>query len=162
MTLVELAIGIAISGALGLVVVGLFKAGIVTYQYSMNQLISLTHSREALNGVGDYKGVSAAVRGAQSIKETLAAELAIVPPQGSSIRYYVENSKLYRSELEVPRLQAAGVKDLRIKYYGLDDAGRLKEEGASDSVVLVAAFLTLAGSPQDSVHFSGTALRNRP
>jgi hypothetical protein len=161
-SLVEAAMGAALLSAAGLVICGLFTAGIKTYRDSMTQLSALMSARELFEGRNPQEGLLAAALQARSFSVLQRAELSLVPSQGSSLRYYLTGTNLYRSQMDQPVRQAKDIKALEFRYYAMGADGRLTETFDPSQASMAVAFASFPGKAGKSVHvLAGSSLRNR-
>ena len=164
-TVVELLMGLAVSGVVALVASGLFKAGLLTFHYAVRQNHALTAGRKALAGDGSRHGMVWMSQGAASVAGLDASSLAVSPPGALSTTFHVHGEGLYRSQLDVPVMHAEGVSAVALHYYNLDDGGRIVASTAPASASLVTALVSVHGkSPRRKTYhfFSGARLRNHP
>lgn len=164
-TLVELLMGLAVSGVVALVVSGLFRAGLLTFNYAVRQNRALTAGRMALSGDGARHGMVWMSQGAASLAGLDASSLAVSAPGALPTTFHVRGEDLYRSQLDVPVRHAEGVGAVALNYYNLDDAGRIVESTAPASAALVTALVSVHGkNPRRKAYhfFSGARLRNHP
>jgi prepilin-type N-terminal cleavage/methylation domain-containing protein len=160
-TLVELMIGVAVIGVLSLVIAGMLKAGMTTYNYTMKKLVILRHTRQALDSSGASHGMVWAIRGAQGVWALESDALSLQSANGSRSRLSVVENKLTSSQFDVATTQSDGISSVRFKYYNLDDSGRLVESSVPQSVALVVSTIKMPDGRTEHVTFSGAALRNR-
>lgn len=161
MTLVELAVGIAVLSVICLVTARLFKAGIQSYNYTLSQVAALSNARKAIDGDGAAHGMVWAAREAASLSDLSADALTLKTSEGPALAFSVSGQVLRQTRLLDSRDQAKGVAGLQLTYYNLDDQGRIVESTEAASAVLVTSALTLRG-PRDKTYrfFSGARLRN--
>lgn len=165
LTLAEVAIGSALIGVVALVTAGLFRAGMLTYNYVYRQTRVLAGARKALSGDGSHFGIVWAAQSASSVSALDAARLTLVPPLGVNTWFFVSGGKLYQSYLSVQTLQAEPVSSLAVNYYNLDDSGRIVVSTVAASAAFATAQISMRGNaPKDKAYnfISGARLRNRP
>ena len=164
-TLVEVMVGIAVSGIVALVVAGLFRAGILTFNYVVRQNYALSAARKALAGDGAKHGVVWMSQGAALIEDLEASSLTVSPPNALSLKYHVDEQGLCQSQLGVKTMQAEGVGAVALGYYNLNDVGRIIESTAPASAIFITAMVSIHGkNPRHKTYhfFSGAQLRNHP
>lgn len=165
LTLVEFAVGIAIASVVGLVTAGLFKAGILTYQYTVLQNTALTAARQALLGEGRRRGMLWTLQEARSVGSLSASSLTVSPPQESQATYLVKGERLLKVQLGVENEQAKGVSSLQVSYYSLDGQGRIITSASEATASLITVAVSLKGwRPSQKAYsfYSGAVLRNHP
>ena len=164
-TVVELLMGLAVSGVVALVASGLFKAGLLTFNYAVRQNRALTAGRKALAGDGPRYGMVWMSQGAAFIEGLDASSLAVSPPGALPTTFHVHEQDLYRSQLDVPVMHAEGVGAVALHYYNLNDDGRIIESTAPASAALITALVSIHGKNSGRKaysFFSGARLRNHP
>lgn len=162
-TLVELVIGISIAGIIGLIVAGMFKAGMIAYRYSVRQNAILTAARKAFQGEGAHTGILWGTLAGAAIPVLSPSSLAVNPSAAPTITYSVTDGVLYRTQTGLPKELSKGITSLQVNYYGLDGTGRIIECAIASCASLVTTLITLQGPGKDKTYtfFSGTTLRNR-
>ena len=164
-TLVEVTVGIAVSGVVALVVAGLFKAGILTFNYAVRQNYALSSARKALAGDGARYGMVWMSQGAAFVEKLTASSLTVSPPDAPTTTFQVYGEHLYQSQLDVQIKHAEGISSVALHYYNLNDAGRIIESTSSVSASLMTAMVSIRGKNprRKSYHFfSGAQFRNHP
>jgi hypothetical protein len=160
-TLVEVALGIGILGIISVVIAGMLRAGVVTYNYTMGQLVVLRRTRQALDNPAASQGVVRALRAAKGASALSDGSIRIEPTQGPEVRFHLEQGALLSSQTGVSAKQADGIRSMEFKYYHLDENGRVVESAGLDSASLVVGTMRMSGGRSEHVTFSGAALRNR-
>ncbi len=163
-TLVEAMMGVSLAAIVGLVLAGLFKAGLDTYNYTMRQSLVLTSYRKASAGDGPRRGMVWSAQDAVSVAELSASTLTVNPSAGSALNYTVAGGSLWRSQAGTFGVQAPAVTALEVNYYNLDAAGLVIESTAAASATLATTLTTMqaSGKYKTYVFFSGGLLRNHP
>lgn len=163
-TLVEAMMGVALAAIVGLVLAGIFKAGLDTYNYTMRQSLVLTSYRKAAAGDGPRRGMVWSAQDAVSVAALTASTLTVNPSAGAALNYTVTGEKLWRSQAGTFQVQAPAVTGLQVNYYNLDAAGLVIESTAAASALMATTLTTLqaTGKYKTYVFFSGGLLRNHP
>lgn len=165
LTLVELSVGIALAGVVALVSVGLFKAGLKSYNYSYRQMRMLTSARKALAGDGTRSGMIQAVQSAVSVDALSVSSLAVTPAGDFPTIYFVGDGGLYTSRLATQALQAEAVSSMTVSYYNMDADGHIIVATAPASAAFATAQITMKGalaSDKEYSFMSGAMLHNKP
>ena len=163
--MVEVMVGIAVAGIVALVVSGLFRAGILTFNYAVRQNHALAAARKALAGDGANYGMVWMSQGAAFVEDISASSLTVSPRNALSTTYHVHEQDLYQSQLGVKTMQAEGIGAVALHYYNLNDAGRIIESTAPASAALMTVLVSIHGkNPRHKTYnfFSGAQLRNHP
>ena len=164
-TLIELAVGIAVAAVVGLVSAGLFKAAIKTYNYTYRETNALSGARKAFDGSGSRSGIIWTGRSAASVQSLSSSSLALIPPDKSTATFFVSNLNLYQLRLGAQTLQGPAISSASFSYYNLDAAGRVMVATSPASATFVTALLKMTGSGPNNktyISFSGAQLRNHP
>ena len=164
-TLLELVIGIALAGVVGLVTSGLFKAGIKSYNYSYRQTRIISSARKSLAGDGSRSGMILAAQGAVSVDSLSSSRLPVTPAGDFSTAFFVSGDNLYRSRLERDTLQADMVSGIAVSYYSMDDTGHIMVATAPASASFVISQIIMKGKlsyDKKYTFVSGTRLHNNP
>ena len=163
-TLVEMAVGIAVTAMIGLIIAGLFKAGIQSYRYSLRQTLVLANARKAIDGDGGARGLIWSGQEAQATSDLSADGVTLNLPTVASRRFLVANQALFQSQMGSENKQADGITSMQAVYYNLDAQGRIMESASAASASLITTLLTMRGSGADRSYqfFSGARMRNRP
>lgn len=158
-------VGVAVSGVVALVTAGLFKAGLLTFNYAVRQNYALSSARKALDGDGPRYGMVWMSQGASFVETLAASSLTVAAPNALPTTFAVHGQDLYQSQLDVKVKHAEGVSSVALNYYNLDDAGRIVESTSPASATLVTALVSIRGKdPRRKTYefFSGAQLRNHP
>lgn len=163
-TIVELIIAAAISAVIALVSAGLFKAGMLSYLYSIRQASAASAARASLSGDGSKVGLLWEAQAAAAVQTLHASTLTLTTNAGATVSYYVtEDGDFYRVAASSSARLATGVSALALNYYNLDASGTVIESTAPASAALVTARLTVAGkssADKTQVFYGGARLRN--
>ena len=163
LTLVELMVALAVASIIGLVVVGIFRAGVLAWTYGIRQTSALSSARKAILGDGSKIGLSEAVQESDALLSLSSSSLSVHVVAGSSMSYSISNGVLYQAQLGVPIKLADGLTSLQVTYYNLASNGRIMESTSAASAAFAAFLLTSQSASQKTYTFyGGAALRNRP
>lgn len=136
-------IGVGIAAVIGLVVAGMFRAGMISFRYAWRQTTTLAAARNALDGKGSLYGLATAIQNASSVTSLSSTTLSVVPAGAATTQYYVVRAgtgpALVQTQLTVEQKVADGVSSLDAHYYNLDTAGRVVESTAAN----IAQFATV-------------------
>jgi type II secretory pathway pseudopilin PulG len=166
LTLIELVIGIAVTGTVALVLASLIKGGTNVYVFTTRQAAALQSAREALVGNGNKNGLIPAALQAYSVADSSSTtSLEVSPLSGQSTTYLISKNGLYQSVLSNETLLASNVIGLTVTYYGISTSGLIYSTTIPASVSLVTVLVqtqaTATGAKIDSF-FSGGRLRTGP
>jgi hypothetical protein len=162
-TIVELILAAAISATIALVSALLFKAGILSYIYSMRQASAVTAARASLSGDGAKTGLLWEAQGASAVQSLDAATLTLSTISGGTVTYSVNGDAFTRVSGTSTMVLATGVTSLALNYYNLNAGGTIIESTAPASAALITARITVAGKSADDktqVFYGGAKLRN--
>ena len=160
-TLIELIVGVAITAIVSAITLGLFRAGIYAYNYSLRQAFVLSSARKAIHAKGNSLGLLWAVQDAQAAVNLSSSTLTIKPSSGSALKYWIGNETLFQEQLSFTQPQALGISNLQINYYGLDSQGKITESASASNAILVTTWLTLESRRKRTyLFFSGSSMRN--
>jgi hypothetical protein len=163
-TLLELTVGIALAGVVGLVSAGLFKAGIKSYNYSYRQTRIISSARKAMAGDGPRLGMTLATLNASAVDALAVSSLTVTPAGDFSTTFLLSDGGLYRHRLATRSLQAESVTGLQVAYYNLDAAGRIMVSTSAASAAYVTTQIELKGArPGDKTYnfAAGALVRNK-
>lgn len=163
LTLIEITVGIAIAGVVGLVSAGLFKAGLKSYNYAYVQTRALTSARKALAGDGPNFGMMWAAQNGVSVDSLGISSFTVTPAGDFSTVFSVSNNGLYKLRLATKALQAESVGALTVNYYNIGANGLIMASTAPSAATLVTTLVTTRGaltSARTYNFFSGAQLRN--
>ena len=165
-TLLELVVGLAAAGIVAMATALLFKAGIVTYNYNIQQNAALSSARDAFNKAsGGRSGMLWSSQSAQAVQSLSATSLAVISTSAVTTSYTLTNGTLIRAGGGGSTMpQAASISALAVNYYNMASSGLITESTAAASASMVTALMSVVGNDKWRTYymFSGTRLRNHP
>ncbi|MBI4376252.1 MAG: hypothetical protein HY549_07355 [Elusimicrobia bacterium] len=161
-TALELLLGLSVAATMSLFIMGLFKAGLSTYQDTMRQLGVLSRSRATLAGGNRSQGLVSALQQGRGVLGLEKTRLELRPASGPALSFFQSGQALFESQWGDSIKRAEGIASLEARYYCLDDSGALVEAGLPEAASLVTVSLGLEGSGRRRPFFAGAGLRNFP
>lgn len=167
MTALELIISVAVLGTLGLVLLGLLRASILSSGRSSEQAFILSIGRKALGGSGSFSGILWACRQAAGVKSLEPNALVLATPESSRLTYTLSPQGELRfdrheagsSKLETP---AKGLAGLAFRYYSRGPDYRVIESTSAEAASLVLVSLEVPAKTRTLRLLSGARLMNHP
>jgi Tfp pilus assembly protein PilV len=163
-TMLEALLGIAVASIIALASAGLFKAGIMTYNYTARQNDILENARKALSGDASKRGLLWAARTAPTVQALNANTLVVADVGGvTSTTFSLTSQNLNYTNASGTFKLADKITAISFAYYNIGPDGRIQVSTAATSATLVTASLTLTGknaSQREYKAFSGARLRN--
>lgn len=165
LTALELIIGVGVLATLGLVLLGLLRASILSSGRSAERTFILSAARKALGGSDAFNGIVSDCQQATDVKALNPGKLSLGTPEGSWLTYDLPPSgRLLYSGPETGGLtidtKAKGLAGLSFRYYGRGADYRVFESTAATGASLVTVSFEVPAKARTLRLFAGSRLLN--